>query len=373
MNDSTHGPPPPENPQRILIVVLPALGDVLLATGLIAAVKRRYPQAGIDVVLRAGQAGILAGNPDVAAVIEHERRPGRRLSLRYLTCLFRRYDLAISAATVDRAALICLAAAAYRVGVIPARGRGRWWKTRLFQRWFTADNSLHTVRQNQAIADLLDLGMASPLVAPTSSEGKQAVTQALGPEWQTQRYAVLHPTPAVPVKRWPASAWAELADWLVQKGYRVVVTGGPGDSEADYLDKLRAGFRSPADWLPGRLSLADMSTLLGQAAVYVGVDTLVSHLAAANGTPCITLFGPTDPAKWAPWPQGQDTRQNPFARQGSDKVGNVTVVQGNGDCVPCLKSGCLNRWDSYSRCLDELSAARVISATAAAIDEPVTR
>src|SRR6478752_7081818 len=90
----------------------------------------------------------------------------------------------------------------------------------------------------------------------------------------------------------------------------------------------RAGLKSS-----GRLDFNQLATLLRKAALYIGPDTSVSHLAAASGVPVIAILGPTNPMRWAPWP-ARAGAQELFARSVAvQRVGNVTVLQGSLACV----------------------------------------
>jgi heptosyltransferase-3 len=110
------------------------------------------------------------------------------------------------------------------------------------------------------------------------------------------------------------------------------------------------------------LSFGQLSTLLKGAALYIGVDTSVSHLAAACNTPSIVLFGPTPPTNFGPWPNGFKEPQ-PYRLKASEQtVGPVTILQGPGDCVPCRKAGCDDSTVGVSQCLlhlDEVSVLRL--------------
>jgi len=139
-----------------------------------------------------------------------------------------------------------------------------------------------------------------------------------------------------------------------------VATGGPEASERDYLDAVWAT-RPEVARLDGALSWSALAALLGDATVYVGPDTAVTHLAAATGAPTVALYGPTDPRLWGPWPVGGV--DPPWDAAGTiQRRGNVWVVQNPLPCLPCEKLGCEGHLDSYSRCLDELSAAAVLTA-----------
>jgi heptosyltransferase-3 len=109
--------------------------------------------------------------------------------------------------------------------------------------------------------------------------------------------------------------------------------------------------------------LPSLGYLLSRAALYVGTDTAVSHMAAAVGAPTIVLFGPSNPVKWGPWPKDfPATVPSPWRTHGSQRQGNVFLVQGEADCVPCLHEGCDRHINSLSDCLQKLPVSRVIRA-----------
>jgi heptosyltransferase-3 len=86
-------------------------------------------------------------------------------------------------------------------------------------------------------------------------------------------------------------------------------------------------------------------------------------MAAALGVPSVVLFGPSNPVKWGPWPKDfRSTTDSPWRKQGSQRQGNVFLLQGEGDCVPCLAEGCDRHINSLSDCLQDLAVNRVIAA-----------
>lgn len=118
-------------------------------------------------------------------------------------------------------------------------------------------------------------------------------------------FAVIHPGGAVNPgalmlqKRWPAERFVGLAVALRERGLAVLLTGGPDEIELAEDIAARAGLPAAAN-LAGRLSLLQTAALIEQAALYVGADTGVSHLAAAAGTPAVVIFGPTNPLRYGP-------------------------------------------------------------------------
>ncbi|MEO8165123.1 MAG: glycosyltransferase family 9 protein, partial [Betaproteobacteria bacterium] len=142
----------------------------------------------------------------------------------------------------------------------------------------------------------------------------------------------------------------------------VVLTGSADPEEIDYVGRFAAAVLPAPVNLAGRLSFTQLALLLSRAKLFVGPDTVTTHMAAAMGTPTVALFGPSNPVKWGPWPQGCTAQISPYAMRGTQIVGNVALVQGAGACVPCLQEGCARHVSSESVCLQMLSAATVIEA-----------
>ena len=164
-------------------------------------------------------------------------------------------------------------------------------------------------------------------------------------------------------KRWTIDGWRTLAAALSARGLMTVATGGPADRA--YLDEVWGG--SDVLRRDGALTWPEISALIGAARVYVGPDTAVTHLAAATGCRTVSLYGPTDPGIWGPWPIGGLDR--PWAAAGTiQRRGNVWLVQNPLPCLPCQQEGCERRLDSHSQCLDELSLAQVMAAVDQALE-----
>jgi ADP-heptose:LPS heptosyltransferase len=111
------------------------------------------------------------------------------------------------------------------------------------------------------------------------------------------RYVVLHPGTSVSARAWPEAFWADTARQLDRHGFRVLVTGGPG--ERSLTARVAGGV---ARDLGGRTTLRELADVLDRAATVVAANTGPAHLAAAVGTPVVSLFAPTVPAvRWAPY------------------------------------------------------------------------
>ncbi len=347
-------------PQKILVVVTRRIGDVLLTTPLIRSLRRAWPDAGIDVLVFAGTEGILAGNPDIDQIITIAQRPKLSEHLCLFAQLWRRYDIALSTMSSDRPTLYARVAGKYCAGVVDAGSKHRW-KRMLLTRFVQGDNlDTHTVLSNLKLADILDVPRSHEVVAAWQARDEKAVRQALSFDPDAQIYAVLHIHPMYVYKAWRRDAWAELADWLQEQGIRIVLTGGNSAAEIADVGELMKSLPHDTVNVTGKLNLSGVAFLLSKARVYVGPDTVVTHLAAASGVPTVALFGPSNPVKWGPWPAGYDEDRNPYRMKGTQHVNNVVLLQGTGDCVPCFEEGCERHIASLSDCLQKLPAARAI-------------
>jgi len=343
---------PPE--PRILVITMRRLGDVLLTTPLVHALRRGIPGARVDVLVFRGTEGILAGNPDIDHVITVPERPSAVAMARLVGQLWRRYDLALSTQTGDRPTFLAVIAGRFRVGLVPKNAAG--WKRLALNLCVTAESDLHRVLELQRLAGALGIDAPPQIVLPQSQTPPPA----------RPRYAVLHANPMYRIRRWTDAGWRALAQALHERGLKVVVTGGPSADERDYLDRLWNTVRPGVERCDGRLDWGELSQLLSGAAVYVGPDTSMTHLAAGAGCPTVAIYGPASPRGMGPWPVGG--LREPWDHAGTiQNRGNVWLVQNPLPCMPCDRLGCERHLESYSVCLDELPARQVIAAVDSAL------
>jgi heptosyltransferase-3 len=329
------------------------IGDVLLTTPLIRSLRRAWPDATIDVLVFAGTAGIVEGNPDIDRTIAIAARPTIAETLALIARLWRRYDLAISTQTGDRPSLFALAAGRTHVGLVAPDGPrlGGALKRCAFHRSTPVEKNIHRVEQMLRLADALGIARVPELVCPAAA--------ASAPIAPGEHYAVIHAAPMFRYKQWTRAGWRALAAGLEQRGLAVVAISGPDEAERRYLDEVWQGVAAvrQAAW-------PETVSLLSRARVYIGPDTSVSHLAAATGCPTLAIFGPMDPRVWGPWPVGG--LETPWAASGTiQHRGNVWLLQNPLPCLPCTFEGCERHIESRSRCLDELAPQQVL----AAVDE----
>jgi len=347
-------------PRTVLVVVTRRIGDVLLATPLIRSLKRAWPDAAIDALVFAGTQGVLAANPDIRRVLTIAERPRLGEHLALAAKIARRYAVALSLVPSDRPTVYAWLAGRWRAGLVVDHPKHRW-KTWLLQRWAPFDNlNTHTVLMHLALAGAVGVEPCYDVIAGWSDTDHAEVARHL-PFALTERYVVLHTYPKFNYKMWRREAWIELAQQLNARGLRVALTGGNDTAELSYVEAIAREIAGAVN-LAGKLTLSQTACLLQHAHAYVGPDTAVTHMAAAAGVPVISLYGATDPVKWGPWPQGYARAVNPWRRLGTQRVNNVTLIQGTNACVPCFNEGCDRQVESYSDCLQQLPVARISAA-----------
>jgi heptosyltransferase-3 len=364
-------------PRRIAVICTRRLGDVLLATALIRSLRRvAQPGMRIEALVFPETAAALAGNPDLDAIIAVPHRPSLGEAWRLLLRIFRRYELAVSTVSSDRAHALALLCSSRRVCMIPPLDQpGARWKRWLSWRSLRASDHVHTVEQTLRLAERIGIPRWPQVVPPRPADAT-ALDAKLGAGWHEQPFAVMHPAAMYPYKGWTDSGWRALLAALVSRGLKVYLTGGPAAAERALVEKIAAGAdQKRVVNLAGQFAFAELTPLIEKAGVFVGPDTSVTHLAAATGTPTIALFGPSSPVAWGPWPYCGEGR-SPAAWKMTAPLqhqGNVWIVQGLPHCVPCLKEGCRRHQQSDSVCLDEMPAARVVAIVEqalASIDSP---
>lgn len=344
--------------RSVLVVVTRQIGDVLLTTPLVRAARERWPEARIDVLGLEGTLGMLRGNPDIHTTIAMPARVGPVALLRLLARLWRRYDLALVADPGDRAHLVGWVAGRERSGlVVPGEG-SHWWKHRALRHAVPLAGDLGAVHVVQERLALLAPWLAEPagstLVAPAGEALPEGLQERLAPG-----YIVMHTPSMWRYKQWPEDHFRALIELLALAGRQVVLTGGPGAGDRATVAAM-AGAAPPAQLVDaGLLNFSQVAQLLRGAALYIGPDTSVTHLAAACGTPVLAIFGPTNPQRWAPWPASSEHPIHFQRRATAQTVGQVTLMQAPLDCVPCGKAGCEDHRDSRADCLLAIRPERV--------------
>jgi heptosyltransferase-1 len=295
---------------RILIVRLGALGDVVHAIPVAAALRHAFPQARVDWLVSAKHREILDLVPVIDRRLVLNDRPsssGQATGHALLPAIGElrkaRYDVAIDLQGLIKSALLARASGAPRVVGFSSR-YARERAARLFYTdahdpgrggLYDARETRHVVDINLGLLTVLGITAPArefPIETVDSEAARRAQTQVGGP------YAVLNPGAAWPNKRWPPERLASIAAELkVRHGLMSVVLWGPGEEQL--AQAVVAGAGGAAIVSP-KTSIADFVALARGADLMVSGDTGPTHIAAAIGTPIVGIYGPTRPARNGP-------------------------------------------------------------------------
>ncbi len=345
--------------QRFLVIQLGDMGDLVLTTPALAALREAHPAAHIALLATTHSAPVIAGTGLVDEVITFDRQQFNNSSAFFRPANLRRifalrggrYDTLIychhftlKAGTLKFALIALAAGAARRIGL--ENGNGWFLSDRL------PDGGFGARHQAQYWLDLVALAGADATARPA------VITQSNPVELlpvTDKPCVVIHAGSGgySLARRWNPVAFAQVADALHERFQaQIILVGGPDDDGA----AVRATMQHPPLDLTGKTSLSELAGVIAAAAVYIGADSGVMHLASATGTPVIAIFGPSNAAAYGPW-----TPQS-----------HALVVRSAPECSPCsyvghgvgLREGCAAR-----TCMRMVTPAQVITAAAGILQQ----
>jgi lipopolysaccharide heptosyltransferase II len=329
-------------PERILVVKLDHLGDVILATPVFSNLRRAYPNAELHALTGAWSRVALEKHPDVNNVIEYNSpafcRTGQPTSLRETFNLYRqlrrqRYDLMVELRSDWRivwfAFLRLTPKRLNRAALQVASKLG-----------FAQFSGTHETTRNLDV--LNQSGIPTPVrtaIFSVAAADKKWASDFLATYQIDGRSPLIaiHPGSPIALKRWLPERYAELADWLiVQKRAHILFVGVK--DEIPIITEIQACMRAESINIAGKTTLTQLASILHTCNVFIGNDSGPMHLAAAVGTQTIGLYGPGDPTRFGPAGEKCQT------------------IRRKSDC-PCLGTTC--RFGKAG-CMSEIQVADVI-------------
>jgi heptosyltransferase-3 len=291
---------------RLLFVKPQRIGDTLILTPTLRAVKESYPEAEIWVLVRRETAGILAGCPDVDHVLTLAGSGDKKINLRTLREGFRdiwrmrkvRFDYVFELTDHHRGRLFASLARARRRYSLKLFGKMSRW-----ERWRFKAQSTFAWRDSHLVEkDFFSVAEFLPLAdkTPPAMVFDRALTQAWPEGGDLSDCCVLQIGTWKDYSRWSRERWREVAFYLLEHFDRIVISTGSAAHEMEDAAWLarELGTRSIATM--GRTTWPQVAGLLYQARLYVGHDTATMHLAAACECPIVALFATTE-HRYFPW------------------------------------------------------------------------
>jgi len=330
--------------RRILIARLDRIGDVVLSTPAIKAVREAYPASHIAFMVRPYARDIVAGNPFLDEVITYDKRMGLWGTLKFIRFLRRRrFDLALVLHPTSRTNLLAyLARIPKRIGFDKKMGfmlTRRIPHTKQFGLKHEIDYTLDLVRH---------IGIESPsrdLHVPISSKNEERVDKLFARYnvAKSDKVIAINPGASCHSKRWHPERFANVADGLARKHKAKIVLVAGGEDRG-ITKRIASLMKGPCINLAGATTVADMASILRRARLFISNDSGPVHIACAVGTPVIAIFGRSDrglsPTRWGP--------SNP---------GDVVLHKDVG-CVVCLAHNCKLGF----KCLEAITVDDVLAA-----------
>lgn len=337
-------------PKRILIVQTAFLGDVILSTPLIRALRELFPDSFISFLLIPETESVLNNNPYLDQVLVYDKRKNRGVG-GFLNILgetkSHRFDLAvIPHRSLRSALLVYLAGVPQRIGFDSSAG------SFLFTRKVAYQPDIHEVGRNLSLISEFGLSSIdrSPELFPSPNDlsyvRAQLVKSGIGEEDEIVAAA---PGSVWATKRWLPERFAEVSDLLMRKsGMKVVLLGSEDDRVL--CQEIADRMREKAAVLAGKLSVLQTAALVSFCRVVLSNDSAPVHIASAMKKPVVAIFGSTVP-------------EFGFAPYGVDHV----IAQKRLDCRPCGTHGKTRCPKDHFKCMKEITTSQVFEAVVSLI------
>lgn len=329
--------------RRILVVKLRSIGDTVLSTPSLIALRRHAPKAEIDILLEDWVAPVLDGFEGVSVI-----RMGPAFGDRLKTALHLRsrdYDIAFNLHGGTTSTFLTRASGAkHRFGNADYQYSFLYNHLLSSPADFWNRKDLHSAEQQLGLIGYSgvrvdDLPKSRLAVTRKAIEG---VATTCGREWaENGDFALLHPSTAFETKQWSSEKFARLAEVLVSKGQKVLAIAPKAENTVLHDIKRMADIPiATCD----ELTLPEITAVASRARIFIGNDSGIAHIAAAVQTPTVVIFGSSNRTHWRPWTDApNEVVFNPF------------------DCQPCPGYRCEAFGDS--RCIHSVSVEQVVAAT----------
>jgi predicted lipopolysaccharide heptosyltransferase III len=284
---------------KILLLQLKRIGDLILTTPAIAALRERFPEAEVTMVVSSECADLLPAISGVDRILMARRNLSDLAA--FLTVAGKKFDYCIDFTRNDRSAFMAfLSKARKRIVSYRVRDQSKS-RARLYTDFVKVRmRDLHTIDYNLSLLEPLGIGSVSPplhLPLPQSAHEK---AHALRRNWNVRKsYIVLHPGSARQEKLWEPGRWAHVIERFGRgNDLDLILTSGTSKHEQTHIAAIKN--KTKIIDLSGKTDLLTLAALIGEARLLVTVDSAPMHLAAVVHTPQVILFGPTNPFHWRP-------------------------------------------------------------------------
>jgi lipopolysaccharide heptosyltransferase III len=287
--------------RKILVVRLRSIGDTVLATPSLFALKRFVPKAEVDILVEDWVAPVLIEHPCVSNIVTIERGSfsARARVARQIRAA--RYDVVYNLHGGTTATLLTRATGApHRVGYSTYQYANLHNHQAPSPLLLWGQQKTHSVEQQLALLGWTGVPVSDRPRTQLALTAQASVAidhrlQAAG--LASQKLALIHPAAAFATKQWSTVNFARTVEFLTDAGFACVAIAAPNETEI--LDELISS--ASVRIVTFDLSLPEVSALAARSQVFVGNDSGIAHIAAAVGTPSVVIFGSSNIAHWRPW------------------------------------------------------------------------
>lgn len=331
--------------KRVLVVKLRSIGDTVLATPSLIALRRALPNAQIDVLLEDWVAPLLKDFDQIDKVIVLKKGLKAKLKTA-LEIRKRRYDVAFNLHGGTTATfLIAASRAKHRVAYREVSynflynhllsSASDFWKT----------TTTHSAEQQLALLGFVGIDVSDKPKSQlsVSNKAEESLLKKLKQNIlfeEDRKIALIHPAATLGTKRWSAKKFAIVSDFFYKKGFMPIAVANK--DELKILVELNNSAQEPI-LTYSDLSLPEIIALASKASIFVGNDSGIAHIAAAVQTPCVVIFGSSNVNHWHPWTNAPNR-----------------VVLNKMPCQPCHGYYCEKF--NKPRCILEIHPEKVIEA-----------
>ena len=333
------------SPSRILVVRTDRIGDVLVSTPVLEALRLKYPEAHIAMLVSKGSKEVVDGNPFLNEVLVDEGEKASKLAKRLKA---KRFDTAVVLHPTPRLAwALSRAKIPIRVGT-GYRGYSFLFTKRVYEHRKTAER--HELEYNLSLAEALGAKLENPepkiyLSSQDRDWAKKRLAQAGVREGE--KLVGIHPGSGGTARDWKPERFGELGERIQRElGAKVVVTGVKG--ERMLAEAVASKMSQSPVIIIGETSLKQLTAILEKESVFVSNSTGPMHLAAAVGTRVVAMFPPIracSPRRWGPWGKG-----------------HKAILPKVPECKKCIETKC-----QYCDCMDKISVDEVFTAVKGAL------
>ncbi|MCK4827650.1 lipopolysaccharide heptosyltransferase II [bacterium] len=296
--------------KRILLIRTDRIGDVLLTTPAIEAVREKFPLAHIAVMVRPYAKEVVDGNPYIDEIIIYDKY-GKHKSIMasyYFAKVLKKknFDVAMIFHPTNRTHIITyLAAIPQRIGYdrnLPFLLTDKIPHTKQFGKMHEIDYALGMLKP----LNITDV-KRKKLYMPIKGQSENSVNSLFAAESidANEKKVIFHPGASCASKIWPADRFATVADRLIRNfNVKVIIVGGEDEKDITSAEAMKDYMSDKAVSFAGKLSISELASCLKRAAVFISNDSGPVHIASAVGTPAVVIFGRSlpglSPRRWGP-------------------------------------------------------------------------